>query len=68
MDMRKAAKKAIVTFHPHFVKRWKTRDIDIGRVEDTVRTGDVFKSSPRKKKLGLKKYYGKENESMSHTL
>ena len=50
-----------IMFHPHFVKRWKTRDIDLGRVEDTARTGKIFERTGEKR--GFKKYYGKENET-----
>ena len=50
-----------ITFHPHFVKRWKTRELDIDKVEDTVKTGKVFEKINCKR--GFRKYYGKENES-----
>lgn len=63
MELLKKARINIITHHPHFIKRWMARGIDLDKVEGTIRTGKAFKYSQRKKKLGLERYYGKENET-----
>ena len=50
-----------ITFSLHFIKRWKTRDIEIEKVEETARTGRI--TYPGRRKVTLERYFGKENET-----
>lgn len=58
--LRKTREKEI-TCSFHFIKRWKTRDIEIEKVEETARTGRIVYSGGRK--AILERYFGKENET-----
>lgn len=54
-------RKSIITYGFHFIKRWKTRDIRIDRVDETIKTGKPIYS--RGRKIILKRYFGKDNET-----
>jgi len=55
-------RKARVTFDPHALDRAEYWNLDLEKVDDTVRTGSVVRGKSEKpNKLCFKKYYGKEN-------
>ncbi|PIN87318.1 hypothetical protein COV19_00350 [Candidatus Woesearchaeota archaeon CG10_big_fil_rev_8_21_14_0_10_44_13] len=45
----------------HFINRWKIRDIEIEKAEETIKTGSVIRS--RGRKVIIERYFGKENET-----
>ena len=51
-----------MTFNPHLILRESHRNLDLDRVEETVRTGKTNedKSNPPAK-IRFRRYYGKEN-------
>jgi hypothetical protein len=55
-------RKAEITFDPHLFDRKDYWDLDLDRIEDTVRIGKIFEGKCEKpNKLCLKRYFGKEN-------
>mgnify|MGYP001558291931 FL=1 len=55
-------KKAEITFDPHVFDRKEYWDLDLDKIEETVRTGKVFdKKCELPNKICFKRYYGKEN-------
>lgn len=55
-------KRAQITFDPHLFDRVDYLDIELGKVEETVRTGKVFERKCEKpNKVCFKRYFGKEN-------
>ncbi|MFC1752561.1 DUF4258 domain-containing protein [Thermoproteota archaeon] len=50
-----------IIYHPHFVKRWRKRGINLDKVEETIKTGRVV-DSYRNKRV-LERYFGKENQT-----
>ncbi|MCX6707833.1 MAG: hypothetical protein NT001_06910 [Candidatus Woesearchaeota archaeon] len=54
-------RKSIIDYDLHFIKRWKTRDIELDKVDETIRTGRAVKQNGRK--IIFERYFGKENET-----
>lgn len=55
-------KKAEITFDPHLFDRKEYWDLDLDKIEETVRTGKIFiEKCEEPNKLCLKRYFGKEN-------
>ena len=55
-------KKAEITFDPHVFDRKEYRNLDLGKIEETVRTGKIFdKKCEKPNKICFKRYFGKEN-------
>ncbi|MBU2639785.1 MAG: hypothetical protein KKG75_03725 [Nanoarchaeota archaeon] len=55
-------KKAEITFDPHLFDRKKYWNLDLDKIEETVRTGKVFENKCEKpNKICFKRYFGKEN-------
>jgi len=57
-------KKAKITFDPHLFDRSEYWKLDLDKIEETVRTGNVFESKCAKpNKIYFKRYFGKENQT-----
>ena len=55
-------KKIEVTFSPHLFDRKEYWNLDLNKVEETVRTGKIFeKKCEIPNKICFKRYFGKEN-------
>ena len=55
-------KKAEITFNPHLFDRKEHWNLDLDKIEETVRSGKVSENKCEKpNKLCLKRYFGKEN-------
>ena len=55
-------KKAEITFTPHLFDRKEYWNLDLGKVEETVRTGKIFeKKCENPNKICFQRYFGKEN-------
>ena len=55
-------KKAEVTFDPHLFDRSEYWNLDLDRIEETVKTGKIFqKKCEKPNKICIKRYFGKEN-------
>lgn len=55
-------KNAEITFDPHLFDRKEYWNLDLGKIEETVRTGKIFeKKCEKPNKICLKRYFGKEN-------
>ena len=55
-------KKAEVTFDPHLFDRNEYWNLDLNKIEETVRTGKIFQEKCEKpNKICIKRYFGKEN-------
>ena len=55
-------KKAEVTFSPHLFDRKEYWNLDLDKIEETVRNGIVFEEKCEfPNKICFKRYYGKEN-------
>lgn len=55
-------KKAEITFNLHLFNRAEYWKLDLDKIEETVRTGNVFDEKCEKpNKVCFKKYFGKEN-------
>jgi len=54
-------RKSTIAYDFHFIKRWKTRDIELDKVEETIKTGKAVYFSGRK--IILERYFGKDNET-----
>ena len=51
-----------ITFNPHLLDRVAYWNLDLGKIEETVKTGKILKSKCEKpNKLCFMRYYGKEN-------
>lgn len=62
LQKRLDRKKSEITFHPHTFDKEKYLNLDLNKIEETVRTGRIFKNKCAKpNKLCFKRYYGKEN-------
>ena len=54
--------KAEITFDPHLFDRKEYWNLDLGKIEETVRTGRIFEGKCEEpNKICLKRYFGKEN-------
>lgn len=54
--------KAEITFDPHVFDRTIYWDLDLAKVEETVRTGNVFEEKCEEpNKVCFKRFFGKEN-------
>ena len=54
--------KAEITFDPHLFDRKEYWNLDLDKIEETVRTGKIFEQKCEKpNKLCFERYYGKEN-------
>ena len=54
-------KESDITFNPHMFDRSEYWGIDLGKAEETVRTGKIFESKCEEpNKICFKKYFGKE--------
>ena len=55
-------KKAKITFDPHLFDRKEYWNLDLDKIEETVRTGKIFeKKCEKPNKICFKRYFGKEN-------
>ena len=55
-------RKVEITFDPHLFDRADYWNLDLDKIEETVRTGTVFASKCTKpNKICFKRYFGKEN-------
>ena len=55
-------KKAEVTFDPHLFDRKEYWNLNLDKIEETIRTGKVFEEKCEEpNKICLKRYFGKEN-------
>ncbi len=62
LNNRLDRKKAEITFDPHLFDRKEYRNLDLDKVEETVRTGVISENKCEKPtKVCFKRYYGKEN-------
>tara|TARA_Y100000310_G_scaffold292849_1_gene321954 strand:- start:1181 stop:1459 length:279 start_codon:yes stop_codon:yes gene_type:complete len=62
LDERLDRKEAEITFNPHLFDRKEYWNLELNKVEETVRTGKVFyEKCERPNKVCFKRYYGKEN-------
>ena len=62
LDNRLDRKEAEITFDPHLFDRGEYWNLDLDKIEETVRTGKIFEEKCEEpNKLCFKRYYGKEN-------
>ncbi len=55
-------KDAVITFDAHLFDRKECRNLDLDKIEESVRTGKMFEEKCKEpNKLCFKRYYGKEN-------
>ena len=55
-------KKVEFTFNPHLFDREEYRNLDLDKIEETVRSGSIFENkSEEPNKICFKRYFGKEN-------
>jgi len=55
-------RKAEITFDPHLFDRKEYWNLDLDKVEETVRTGKIFEEKCEKpNKICFKTYFGKES-------
>ena len=55
-------KKAEITFDPHLFDRKEYWNLELDKIEETVRTGKIFDDKCEKpNKLCFKRYFGKKN-------
>ena len=55
-------KKAEITFDPHLFDRSEYWNLDLDKIEETIRAGKIFVEKCEKpNKICLKRYFGKEN-------
>jgi len=55
-------KKAEITFNQHLFDRQEYRNLDLDKIEETVRTGKVLgQKCAMPNKICLQRYFGKEN-------
>ena len=55
-------KKTKITFNPHLFDRKEYWNLDLSKIEETVRTGIIFNNKCEKpNKICFKRYFGKEN-------
>ena len=55
-------RKAEITFDPHLFGRKEYWNLDLDKIEETIRTGEIFEEKcEQPNKLCFKKYFGKEN-------
>ena len=55
-------KKAEITFDPHVFDKKEYWNLDLDKVEETVRTGKIFEQKCEEpNKICFKRYFGKEN-------
>ena len=55
-------KKVEITFDPHLFDRKEYWNLDLNKIEETVRTGKIFeKKCELPNKICFKRYFGKEN-------
>ena len=62
LTVRLDRRKAEITFDPHLFDRKEYWNLDLDKIEETVRTGEVFEEKcEQPNKLCFKRYFGKEN-------
>ena len=55
-------KKAEITFDPHLFDRKEYWNLDLDKIQETVRNGKIFEEKcEQPNKLCFKRYFGKEN-------
>jgi len=55
-------KRSEITFDPHLFDRKEYWNLDLTKVEETVKTGKIFyKKCEEPNKICFKRYFGKEN-------
>jgi len=55
-------RKAEITFDPHVFDREEYWNLDLGKIEESIRTGKIFEEKCEKpNKICFKRYFGKEN-------
>ncbi|HLC65560.1 MAG TPA: hypothetical protein VJI46_05565 [Candidatus Nanoarchaeia archaeon] len=53
---------AVITFSPHLFDRKEYRNLDLEKIEETVRTGKLHNEKCQEpNKMRFRKYFGKEN-------
>jgi len=57
----KELRNCLITAHPHFVRRWMGRKLELDKVKETIRTGNIIYR--RGNKFIIERYFGKENET-----
>ena len=62
LNKRLNTKKAKITFNPHLFDRKEYWNLDLSKIEETVRTGTIFSNKCEKpNKICFKRYFGKGN-------
>ena len=57
-------RKAEITFDPHLFDRKEYWNLDLDKIEETIRTGEIFEEKcEQPNKLCFKRYFGKENKT-----
>ena len=55
-------RNAEITFNPHLFDRKEYWNLDLDKVEETIKTGKIFvKKCEEPNKICFKRYFGKEN-------
>lgn len=61
-ELKLDRKKVEVTFSPHLFDRREYWNLELDKIEETVRSGKIFEEKCEKpNKLCFQRYYGKEN-------
>ena len=61
-DLAKNRAKTQITFDPHVFDRVDYHNLDLNRIEETIRSGKIFdEKCEQPNKLCFAKYFGKEN-------
>ena len=61
-NIEERLRTAEITFSPHLFDRASYWNIDLGKIEDTIRTGKIIAAkSEAPYKLCIRRYFGKEN-------
>lgn len=62
LNKRLDRKKASITFDPHLFDRKEYWNLDLDKIEETVRTGRIFEEKCEEpNKICFKRYFGKDN-------
>ncbi len=62
LQRRLDRKKAEITFDPHVFDRQQYWNLDLGKIEETARTGVLFEEKCEEpNKLCFRRHFGKEN-------
>lgn len=62
LNIKLDRRKVEITFDPHLFDRKEYWNLDLDKIEETVRTGEIFEEKcEQPNKLCFKRYFGKEN-------